>query len=57
MDRYQPKQDVDTDGVESIFAFGSAHSSAFNMAFCDASVHAVSYDIDPMVHRESSTRQ
>jgi hypothetical protein len=26
--------------------FGSAHSSVFNMAFADASVHQLSYDID-----------
>ncbi len=28
--------------------FGSAHSSVFNAAFCDGSIRALSYDIDPM---------
>jgi prepilin-type N-terminal cleavage/methylation domain-containing protein/prepilin-type processing-associated H-X9-DG protein len=31
--------------------FGSAHSSGFNMAFCDGSVRMMPFDVDPEVHR------
>jgi len=37
--------------------FGSAHPSNFFMAFCDGSVQPVSYDIDPLAHRNLANRQ
>ncbi|MCA9240400.1 MAG: DUF1559 domain-containing protein, partial [Planctomycetales bacterium] len=36
--------------------FGSAHSSGFNMAMCDASVRFVTFDIDPDIHRLRGNR-
>jgi prepilin-type processing-associated H-X9-DG protein len=41
---FVPKQD--TPGLNPWHPFGSAHSSAFNMVFCDGSVHSIGYDID-----------
>lgn len=47
-DRCRPRQD--TPGYPLFNAFGSAHAGAFNMALCDGTVHAVSYDIDRVIH-------
>jgi prepilin-type N-terminal cleavage/methylation domain-containing protein len=41
----------DTPGFTSEKQFGSAHATGLHMAFCDASVRAVSYDIDEEVWR------
>ena len=53
---YQPRQD--TIGVDdpNIYAFGSAHSAAMNMAMCDGSVQSISYDIDRETHRYLANR-
>ena len=44
-----PKQDQP--GMDWYWSFGSAHSSGCHMAFCDGSVHLISYTIDPETHR------
>jgi prepilin-type N-terminal cleavage/methylation domain-containing protein len=49
----------DTPGVNPTslrFAFGSAHSAIFYMAYCDGSVQGVSYDIDMETHRQNAHR-
>jgi prepilin-type N-terminal cleavage/methylation domain-containing protein len=43
----QPLQDTDEDNTVS---FGSPHPSGFFMAFCDGSVHRITYDIERPVH-------
>ena len=43
-----PQQD--TVGLSDWNDWGSAHSGAFSMAFCDGSLHSISYSIDPQVH-------
>lgn len=51
---FQPQ--MDRPNVDSIDIFGSAHPAAFHMVFCDGSVRAISYDVDPYVHSYSASR-
>jgi hypothetical protein len=37
--------------------FGSAHPEMWNAAFCDGSVRAMSFDVNPAVHRRLGNRQ
>jgi prepilin-type N-terminal cleavage/methylation domain-containing protein/prepilin-type processing-associated H-X9-DG protein len=50
-----PKQDEH--GYENGNLFGSAHSSVWNVAFCDGHVEAMSYDIDPAIHKSYGNRK
>lgn len=36
--------------------WGSAHAAAFNMVFCDGSVHSLAYDVDLFIHRWQHNR-
>jgi prepilin-type N-terminal cleavage/methylation domain-containing protein len=51
---HQPLQD--TEGLADSERFGSAHPTAFFMAFCDGSVRSVAYVIAMPVHRNQANR-
>ena len=53
---YQPRQDSVEGGAPGFLAFGSAHPSALNMAYCDGSVRSINYDVDPDLHRRAAHR-
>jgi prepilin-type N-terminal cleavage/methylation domain-containing protein/prepilin-type processing-associated H-X9-DG protein len=46
----------DRRGLENNNIFGSAHGSAFNMAFCDGAVRSITYEIDADTHLLLSCR-
>jgi prepilin-type N-terminal cleavage/methylation domain-containing protein/prepilin-type processing-associated H-X9-DG protein len=49
-----PLQDIP--GYTNSCNFGSVHAGSFNMAFCDGSVHSISYNIDLETHRRLGNR-
>jgi prepilin-type N-terminal cleavage/methylation domain-containing protein/prepilin-type processing-associated H-X9-DG protein len=49
-----PRQD--TPGYSNQSKFGSAHAGMCNMAFCDGSVHQISYGIAPAIHLQLANR-
>ena len=51
---YQPRQDMP--GYYNNMAFGSAHAGMCNMAFCDGSVHQISYGIAATIHYQLGDR-
>ncbi|MCA9184489.1 MAG: DUF1559 domain-containing protein [Pirellulaceae bacterium] len=55
---FPPLRDMLFDGniTRPVDRWGSAHPSTWNMAFCDASVRAMSYDIDPYLHAQFGSR-
>jgi prepilin-type N-terminal cleavage/methylation domain-containing protein/prepilin-type processing-associated H-X9-DG protein len=54
---YTPRQDQSgLNGLNTWFIFGSAHSSGFNAAMCDGSVHFIAYSIDLETHRRLGNR-
>jgi Protein of unknown function (DUF1559) len=50
-----PKQD--SLDIEFGDCFGSAHPAVWNVAFCDGHIEAMSYDIDPAVHKKYGNRR
>jgi prepilin-type processing-associated H-X9-DG protein len=51
---FTPKQD--SGGYQRDDIFGSAHAGMCNMAFCDGSVHQISYGIAATIHWQLSNR-
>jgi prepilin-type N-terminal cleavage/methylation domain-containing protein/prepilin-type processing-associated H-X9-DG protein len=52
---YPPSRD--RRGVDIGCDFGSAHSSTWNVVFCDGSVRPLTYSIDPLVHNYQANRR
>jgi prepilin-type processing-associated H-X9-DG protein len=48
---------ADTPGYPSFLNFGSPHPGAFNFAFCDGSVHPISYEIEQTLHENLCNRK
>jgi prepilin-type N-terminal cleavage/methylation domain-containing protein len=53
---YLPPQH-DRPGYTDTFSFGGAHRGVVLMSFCDGSVQAVSFGVDPKVHRLAGSRK
>jgi prepilin-type N-terminal cleavage/methylation domain-containing protein len=58
-DNYRTTHDPpqrDTRGYANTQVFGSAHRAVAHMAYCDGSVRAVPFSVDPEVHRMAGSR-
>jgi prepilin-type N-terminal cleavage/methylation domain-containing protein len=53
---YLPPQ-RDRPGYTDTFSFGGVHRGVVLMSFCDGSVQAVSFGVDPQVHRQAGSRK
>ncbi len=47
----------DQPGYDAKTSFGSAHPLVWQVVCCDGSVHAMSFDVDPQLHRQLGNRQ
>ena len=47
----------DLPGYADTFRFGSAHPVGLNMAYCDGSVHFISFAVDPLVFAQAGSRK
>lgn len=54
---YPPVPDTNVPNQDFNWRFGGPHSGIWTSVFCDGSVHAISYDMDPMMHRYLGNRQ
>jgi prepilin-type N-terminal cleavage/methylation domain-containing protein len=57
---YKPAPDSETPADNAQwyeFAFGGPHTGGWQVVFCDGSVHFVSYEMDPMMHRWLGNRR
>jgi prepilin-type N-terminal cleavage/methylation domain-containing protein len=55
-EKFPPSPDGGTTRVEEEGRVGSAHSSVWHAAMCDGSVHSMSFEIDPEIHRRLGNR-
>ena len=49
--------DTQKSNSKNIWSFGSAHPNGWNAVFCDGSVHFMSYDLAPEIHRSNGNRR
>ena len=52
---FQPCRD--RPGLDCSYSFGGAHTTAFQVVFCDGSVHGIGYSIDVITHERLVDRQ
>jgi prepilin-type N-terminal cleavage/methylation domain-containing protein len=51
-----PPRSDSPEGPDNGNIFGSAHTTTWQVAYCDGHVEAISYDIDPVVHKNRGNR-